>query len=361
MNKLRAFALAAAGFLLALAGWGALRYGPSAGLAPFVGVALLGLVIPLIPRALARLVFRIKRGWVRLQDRPSFSFERGSMFVSTTPVEDPSGTLAAIRDAVTADDRFDAAADDEFSEGTGLTVSHAGFHNSFVRVSDGRLVVTGASKRTHALADLVAETCSLTFERIRDSPFRSPRPIRGAPRAFLGLFLFVLLVTGVVGFAGAAYPGDAYNPAEKTVLVGLDARGDFAPGVTPTDTRLDKASFLVDALAEEAVEVRWAQNSTVAVLTHGRQSVAISEDVRELLAAERAAGLRGAEAARADRIEADLHAAERSVADAIDERAADERVRDERLLAVRDDLRAAANTSVRANRTVLRRDGEMNV
>lgn len=340
MNKLRTFTVLAASFLGVLAIWGMLRYGGTA----FLKVALLGLVIPVIPRTLAYLVFRVRLWRRRIRNQSAFSFERGSMFVSNTVVDDPSSVLSTIRSTVAGDDRFGAAEDDEFSEGVGLTVGHAGFHNSFVRLSDGRLVVTGASKRTHALADLIADTCSLTFERVRNNPFRSPEPIRGAPRAFLGLFLFVILLVGVAGFANAAYSGGTYNTAEKTVLVGFDARGDFTPSVTTTDTQLNKAAFLVDALDEEAVEIQWERNSAELILNHGRQSVAISEDVRELLSAARADGLSAEEAARADRIETDLHDAERSVADAIDERAADESVRDDRLLTIRDELREATDT-----------------
>lgn len=344
MNKLRTFARSAAAFLVALAAWGALHYGPAVAPASFLPVALVGLAIPVIPRALARLAFHARRWWSNRSTAPRFSFERGSLFVSTNPVDDRESALERIKAVVAGDDRFDAVADDEFAEGIGLTVGHAGYHNSFVRFSKGRLVVTGASERTHALADLVADACSLTFERATDHPFASPDPIRGAPRAFLGLFLVVLLLVGVGGFAGAAYPGGSHNPAEKTVLVGLDARGEFVPGVTTDETRLDKAAFLVDGLAEEAVEIRWERNETDRILVHARQSVAVSNDVRRLLSAAHDGGLTPEQAARADRIETDLHEAERSVAAAIDERARNERVRDERLLAVRDELREAADT-----------------
>lgn len=344
MNKLRALAYATAGLLVVLSGWGALRYGDDAGLLPFVAVAALGLALPLIPRALALVAFRVRLFRRRSGDRASFSFERGSLFVSDQPVDDPPELLASIRDAVTRDDRFDAVADDEFAEGAGLTVGHAGYHNSFVRFSEGKLVVTGASKRTHALADLVADACSLSFETVRNNPFLAPRPVRGGTRVVLGLVLVVLAAGGVAGVAGAAYPGGAYNTAEKAVLVGFDARGDFVPGTTRDETRLEKAAFLVDGLAEEAVEVRWEQNSTDRVVGHGRQSLAISEDVRSLLRAARADGLDGEAAARADRIERDLHDAEREVAAALAERAGGEGVREGPVLEVRDELLRAAET-----------------
>lgn len=344
MNKLRTFSLSAAVFLQLLAVWGALYYGPSVGYASFIPVALVGLLIPAIPPVLAWLAFHARRLWPNRGKKPAFSFERGSMFVSTDSVSDPERVLGRIREAVTGDERFDAVTDDRFSEGAGLTVGHAGFHNSFVRFSEGRLVVTGASERTHALADLVADACSLSFERARNHPFKTPAPIRGAPRAFLGLFLVVLLLVGASGFATVAYSGSAYNTAEKAVLVGFDAREEFVPGVTPDETRLDKAAFLVDGLAEEAVEIRWERNSTERILAHGRQSVSISNDVRQLLSAARDDGLDPDEAARADRIETELHDAERSVATAIDERASNESVRDERLVAIRDRLLEAAET-----------------
>ena len=346
MNKLRTLSYAAAGFLVALSAWGVLRYGGDDGVLPFVAVAALGLVIPLVPRALALIVFQVRLFRRRSADGGSFSFERGSLFVSTEPVADPSGALASVRAAVAGDDRFDAVADDEFTEGAGLTVGHAGYHNSFVRFSGGKLVVTGASKRTHALADLIADACSLSFETVRNNPFLAPRPIGGGTRVVLGLVLVVLLLGGVAGFANTAYPGDTYNTAEKTVLVGFDARGDFVPGATRDEARLDKAAFLVDGLAEEAVEVRWERNSTERILAHGRQSLAISEDVRRLLAAARADGSDADAAARADRIEGDLHDAEREVAAALTERARDENVRDAPVLEVRDELLRAADTPV---------------
>lgn len=319
VNKLRAFARLGGGFLTVLAAWAGWQYadGPAEALS-FVAVAALGLVVVRAPAAVTR-----AKHWLTLTEQ-HWAARRGKnerttpAFVSE-PVGNPEAALAAIRDAVRNDDEYDDAKTDAFPEGDGLTVTHTEFHNSFVRVAEsGRLVVTGASKRTRALAGLVERVCDVSVESRVTNPLSAPEKVQGAPRVFLGLVLAVVVVAGVVGVAGAAYPSGAYNPAEKAVLVTFDARGSL-PGVSTTETHLDKAAFLVTVLDEKAVEVRWSSNDTDRVTTHARESLVVRREAASLLAEIRRSSPTPAQIRRAKRIERDLVAAERRVAASIDE------------------------------------------
>lgn len=346
MNKLRTLSWGGGGLLAALAVWAVVNYGGTPfrfGPAILIGVTAAGL-----PFGVAYFKYAVKSLRLRLADTDDgFSAEQGSIFVSNSAVEDPVDCLESVRSAVESDDEYDDVKRDSFDEGPGLTVLHAGFHNSFVRITAaGRVVVTGASERTHRLADTVSEVYSLSFERTRDNPFTGMESVRGAPRVFLGVIVFTVLLVGINAVTVAAYPSDAYNPAERSVLVGVDARASVDPGVTETDARLSKAAFLVDVVNESATEVRWQENDTDSIATHGENALRVSSDARSLLATVDEAGPTSEQAERADRIERRLSDAERSVATALEERADGDGLDDtETLSRLSDRLRASANSS----------------
>lgn len=346
MNKLRILSLGGGGFLVVASAWATLRY---AGWTPFAWAALLGLVVAVVPSVMARAKLWARRGWRGLGRVRSDSPLRDATFVSESPVDDPSVELDAIADSVRDADGFDAVRHEQFDNGDGLVVTHAGFHSSFVRLTrGGRLAVSGASRRTRNLVDVIEATRPLSLSDRANNPLRRPDPVRGAPRVFLSIFLVGLLLVGVGGIANGAYPAQAYTSGEKTILVSIDARADFVPGVTATDATLSKADFVVGALEEESVEVQWESNSTTRLVEHGRQSLQMSTDVRGLLADARAGSLTDEQAARADHIERDLHAAEADTAEALTKRVEEGGLIGEKteLVSVRDDLRSAADQPV---------------
>ncbi|WP_225333549.1 hypothetical protein [Halomicrobium urmianum] len=321
MNKLRALSRGGGGLVVAVALWATVHYGGTPlrfATALFVGVVGAGL-----PAAFAWLKGAVRSLRRRFADvDEGFSAEQGSIFVSEGVVDDAVDCLESIRAALGDDERFDEVEREAFDEGPGLSVLHGGFHNSFVRITGaGRVVVTGASEQTSALAALVSESQSLSFERTRDNPFRGTEPVRGAPRAFLGVLVFAVLLVGFNSVGAAAYTADAYNPAERMVLVGIDAQGDVDPGTSGTETRLSKAAFIVDVVDEGSQEVRWVENDTDRVVEQGRQALAVSRDARALLETVRSGSPTADQRDRADRIERRLVEAERSVADALEERA----------------------------------------
>jgi hypothetical protein len=226
-----------------------------------------------------------------------------------------------------------------------LTVLHGGFHNSFIRVTAaGRVVVTGASERTKLLAETVSDAYSLSFERTRNNPFDGMEPVRGAPRVFLGVLVFAMLLFGTHTVTAAAYPTDTYNPAERAVIVGFDASGSLDPRVSETDVKLSKAAFLVEVVNESATEVRWRGNDTERIAEHGENALEASDDTRSLLASVEGESLTPDQAERAERIRTRLSEAERNVATALEEAADGETVGNtERLTRLSDQLRASAN------------------
>ncbi|EMA06481.1 hypothetical protein [Haloferax denitrificans] len=316
MNKLRGFVVGGCLTLSVALAFVGLHYGlgPASRdgyVTALVAVALL----PTIPLVAAHAKFALRRLAEYRRNGSGLSFERDSIFVSADTVGDAERALSDIEAAVEAADEYDECRRDRFGEGRGLNVRHTGFHNSFVRVaSDGRLVVTGASQNTHSLASLVERVASLTMERTRSHPFFARKPVRGAPRAFLGLALVVVFVFGAGGVVGAAYPADAYSAPERVVLVGYDTRAVATPGYDATDATLDKAAFLVDSLGEEAVEIGWDRDDADKLTTHGRQAVFLSETVSTQLGAVREDASATGERERVAALEADLHAAECRVA-----------------------------------------------
>jgi hypothetical protein len=316
MNTLRTVAWGGGGFSALLALWATIHYGGSVRFLPTV---VLGLVAATLPFGIAytkRAVTSTRRRFADVD--AGISAEKGSIFVSTTTVDDPLDCLETIVPAVRADDDYDEVTRESFQEGPGLMVLYGGFHNAFVRITEaGRVVVTGASEHTHALADTVGDACALSFERTRNNPFSGLEPVQGAARVFLGVIVLTLLLGSTVAVGTVAYPSDTYNPAERTVLVGIDARGDFVPGVDRTDTQLSKAAFIVAVVDEGSQEVTWAQNDSERVTAHGRQALQASRDARALLTTVREEPLTPTQTDRADRLDRRLVAARESVAAAM--------------------------------------------
>lgn len=344
MNKLRALSWGGGGLVVLLGLWAAIHYdGP---VFRFVPAALIGVVAAGLPFGLAYSKSAIESLRLSLADTDEgFSSEQGSVFVSTSAVDDSIDFLEAVYSALRSDEKYDSVERDSFEEGPGLTVLHGGFHNSFIRVTAaGRVVVTGASERTKLLAETVSDAYSLSFERTRNNPFDGMEPVRGAPRVFLGVLVFAMLLFGTHTVTAAAYPTDTYNPAERAVIVGFDASGSLDPRVSETDVKLSKAAFLVEVVNESATEVRWRGNDTERIAEHGENALEASDDTRSLLASVEGESLTPDQAERAERIRTRLSEAERNVATALEEAADGETVGNtERLTRLSDQLRASAN------------------
>ena len=328
MNKLRTFVVAGSVALALAVPLTALEYGIEPASRDGYLTALVAVVLlPSVPVALAYGKLGVRRVAEYRRNGSGLSFERKSIFVSEGPVGDVDRVLADVETAVESAGEYDECRRDQFGEGPGFTIRHTGFHNSFVRVTgDGRLVVTGASENTHSLASLVERVTSLRLKRTRNHPFAAVKPVRGAPRAFLGVLLVAVLLVGAGGLGAAAYPADAYGAPERAVLVGYDARSAAVPGYDGTDATLDKAAFLVSGLDEEAVELSWDRNGTSRLSRHSRQSVFLSARAADMLATAREGDLTAAERDRVSAIEADLHAAECRVASSIATRIEEGRV-----------------------------------
>lgn len=346
MNKLRTLSLGGGGTVVALAVWASVRYGgPSR---RFIEAAALGLLAAGIPSGIARLKARLRSVRYRLANTDDgFSEERGSIFVSQSRVNDPVDHLESIRTTIKNNGAFEEIERGKFGGVPGLKVIHSGFHSSMVRVADsGHIVVTGVSERTESLAETAGRACSLTFERTRNNPFVRTKPVRGGPRVFLGVLVFVVLLAGMNAIGAGAYSTSTYNAAERAVLVGMDAQADIDPRISLTDAKLRKAAFLVTVVDEASMEIQWAENDTKQIADYGRQATVVSEDAQVLLADARADGVAPE---RANRIETNLHQAEQSVARALEDRADQEELEDtEKLRRLADRLRS---TEAKTERT----------
>ncbi len=242
-------------------------------------------------------------------------------FTSTETFRERDAILGSVRDAVNDTDSYDDVARNEFPEGTGLSVTHAGFHNSFVRVdAAGRLVLAGASKRTADLADDIATTLGTSFDRTWANPMRNRKPIRGGFRIVLAVALLTTTCLGVGAVAAAGYPSNAYNPLEKVTLASYDARAAVNPGTSETDAAIDKARFRVDMLQESSVEIGWTQNDSVRIINTGLSTYAVASDTRSSVTDLRGRNLTPAQRARVEGITTDLRAAETGAAKALRKR-----------------------------------------
>lgn len=350
VNKLRIGSAFGGGFLLLLSAWSFLAYGGGIdALWPFLKAGFVALLVVGIAPGIAHAKMwleRLRQAESRRGLDPRTAISR-AIYLSDASVPDREAALATIREAAVADDTYDGVDVTDFAEGKGLSITHSGFHNLFVRVTDsGRLAVTGESERTRDIVSLVERVCPVTMTQARSNPFLQPKPIKGAPRTFLSLFLVALVVLGTMTVLGAAYPADAYNPAEKAVLVSVDLRTGFDPGMSDIERRLTKAAFMVEVLDEKSTEIRWVNESPDRVERFGRQALTVSEDVRALLATVQSSGTSD-QRSRAEELEADLRRAERETASALDSAAQEAEPTDKRRLhELSDHLEDASNRSI---------------
>lgn len=329
VTKLRTFTATVGGFLVVLSLWATFEYGAGHGVVPFLKIAALGIAVAGLPSlyvrarsglygALRRLRLRRKAASGRVADPDDLR----STFLSTAAVPEPDDVLRTIRDSVRAGDAYDDVRQEEFPEGDGLTVTHTGFHNSFVRTTDAdRLVVNGTSKKTRQLVADIEDELPVSLEAADTNPFGGSTSIRRMPRVLIVLATVLLLVVGVASVAGTAYPSDAYNPAERGVLVAIDAQSDVDPRMSPAEASVTKADFVVGVLEEESVEIGWEYNTTSRVVGHGRDAVALAASARTFLDRVRSTGASDETRTRASVVEQDLREAEREVAAALERKA----------------------------------------
>lgn len=346
MNKLRATAIVSGVLLLLAATWGALEYGAEAGLESFVSVAVLGILVAVAPDGIAATKHAVYQYYRESKGEDTRAGIRDQYFTSAKTYPDREEILDVVRDAVRDTDGYERVVPANFPEGAGLSVTHAGFHNSFVRVStSGQLVLAGASKRTADLADDLATALETSFERSWANPMRRRRSIKGGLRIVLAVAILTTTGLGVGSVAAAGYPSNAYNPLEKVVLASYDARATVDPGMSETDAAISKARFRVTILQESTVEVRWTANDSARLVGTGQKALAIAGDVRSTLADLRDRDLTAAQRDRLDRVAADLREAENSTATALDNRADDRGIG-----AGADDIREIAN-ALRSHRS----------
>lgn len=330
-TRLDIFATVGGTALAALAIWAYTQY-ETIGIGLLVRNLTVGVLVIALPRGVSRAKLTLRRVWEHYADTEA---GESNLFKSTERVSDVERALDAVAESFAGDDDRSVTRK-SFSEGPGLVITHEGFHNSFVRrLKSGHLVVTGDGDRTSALADRVERVAAISLVPTTPSRVASPNPLRGPTRVTVGLLVFVLLLAGITGIAGGAYPSDTYNPAEKVVLVSFDARTDFDPTMSSVDGRLGKSAFLVDVLREEAVEIRVA-NGSDRIRDHAEQSLTVSCTADQWLTEVREESRTSTHRARIERIRTKLQSARDKVANAITERIDDESVAEtERLRQIR--------------------------
>jgi hypothetical protein len=325
MNKLRTTAVFGGTVLLVAAGWGALEYGSGVGLEPFAWLAILAVLVAIAPDTISvakHIVYQYRRE-AKAADTRTGTKDR--YFTSTETFRERDTVLGSVRDAVNDTDSYEGVALNEFPEGTGLSVTHAGFHNSFVRMdTTGRLVLAGASKRTEDLANDIAATLGTSFDQSWANPMRNRKPITGGLRIVLAIALLTTTCLGVGTVAATGYPSDAYNPLEKVALASYDARATVNPGMSETDAAIDKARFRVDMLQESSVEIGWTDNDSIRLIQTGLATYSVAGDTRSSVSDLRGRSLTPAQRDRVVAIATDLREAETSSAKALSKRASDQ-------------------------------------
>jgi len=317
--------------------WAALSY---RGVAPYLVVAVLGVAVAVAPETLAYLKFRVQ------SYRTTRASDSDGIFVSTQSVDDWEATFDRVR-RVLETDAVGEVTSDEFSEGKGLNVVHAGFHRTSVRITpSGTVTVSGISEASDTVVDAISAGTSLSFAEASRNPNVRPDGIRGGFRVLLAVVLVVTLITGVGGVANVAYPTDEFNTAEKTVLMEYDLRGDVDPGFSSVDVRFEKTAFLVRVLAEKPVEIRWAGNDSQVVRKHARGALSISTTARARIAALEAADLSPTQRTRIERLESDLRRAEGQISDVLADERRNANVTGPKIRPIEQELARRANTSV---------------
>ncbi|WP_435185600.1 hypothetical protein [Halobellus sp. EA9] len=319
VTRFRLFTTLSGGCLVTVSFWAFTEYSATQGIRPFAEAALVGVAAALLP------FFYIRaRRWVAIGD---FRFRywwntntssHGGVFTSNSPVDSEANILDEIIERLPDDDTYDAVRSTQFSETDGVEIVHTGFHKSYIRVTEsGTLVVTGTNEQTQKLAARLEDICSITLEPSAVDPFSTPS-IRKGPRVLLVVATVVLLLLGIGVIGAGAYPSSAYNPAERTVLVGIDARSDIDPSMSASEASVAKAQFLIQMLDEEAVEIQWDYNSSSQIRHHGKQAIKISSNARKYLSYARMCGY--PDEGKLSRLEANLADAEVAVANAIEKK-----------------------------------------
>ena len=346
IDKVRALSWTGGIFLLILSTWAFIHYELSSTNAKLLKAIGLCITVFTLPTVLAYLKFGFHRARERWRLARDANYQV-TVFVSRSSLEAPKETLASIETELKDRDTYDAVVHDEFSTGPGLTVVHSSYHNLFIRVlKSGRLAISGDSHRLDDLVNVIDNVESLSLTRASVNPFVSLEPVRGGPRTVLTVCLVVLVLLGTGSIAGAAYPSNAYNPVEKTILVSFDVRSDIDPTMTQTDLKIAKSAFLVQVLDEKSVELMMV-NSTDQRIHHAKAAVIISGDARYLLRDVRRSSLSAKELKRTNRIEANLRKEEQEVASVIAELMEQSNVRETKVLShAQEELRTLGNTSV---------------
>ncbi|WP_458187039.1 hypothetical protein [Haladaptatus sp. NG-WS-4] len=346
MNKLRATAVGSGLVLLAGAAWGALEYGASAGLEPFVWVAVFGVVVAVVPDGIAAAKHAVYQSRREAKAEDARAGAKDRYFTSTKTYPSREEVLDVVRDTVRATDGYERVAAEDFPEGAGLSVTHAGFHNSFVRVTaSGRLVLAGASERTADLASDLAKDLKTSFDQSWANPMRQRKPIVGGLRVVLAVAILTTTGLGLGTVAAAGYPSDSYNPLEKVALASYDARSTVDPGTSETDAAIAKARFRVTILKESVVEVRWTDNNSARLVRTGQVALRVAGDTRSTLTGLRERELTDAQERRVGRIEGNLREVEDSIAATLESRADDQGIGEGA-----DDIRAVAG-ALRSHRS----------
>jgi hypothetical protein len=325
--------------VVAFAFWAHAQYETVEGGIP-VRNLMLGVVAIALPIGLPHAKLRLRRVKERYAGSDS---GQSHLFKSTDRVSDAEQTLDTVAESL-ANDGEHTVTRKSFSQGPGLVITQGDVHNSFVRcLRSGHLAVTGDGNRTSSLADRIERITSTTFERTTPSQVRAPTPVSGLTRVAVTLVVLALLFSGLTGVLGGAYPSNAYNSAEKAVLVSFDVRSDIDPTMSLTDARLGKAAFLVDVLDEKAVEIRIAKGEQ-RVLEQAEQSLVISRDSDDLLDDIEKGASTPEQRARAERLRQELRKERKQAAEAITKRIRDDEVTDSkrRLTRIRDTLLARA-------------------
>jgi hypothetical protein len=325
MNKLRITAVSGGAVLLIAAGWGTLEYGSRVGLEPFAWIAVVAVLVAIAPDAISVVKHTVYQYLRESKAADARAGTKDRYFRSTETFRERDEVLGSVRDAIDDTDSYEGVVTNDFPEGTGLSVTHAGFHNSFVRVDTaGRLVLAGASKRTADLADDIASTLGTSFDQSWANPMRNRKPITGGFRIVLAVALLTTTGLGVGAVAAAGYSSNAYNPLEKVVLASYDARETVTPGMSETDAAIDKARFRVDVLQESSVEIGWNDDDSIRLIDTGLATYSVAGDARSSISDLRGRSLTPAQRARIDSIATDLRKAEMSAATTLRKRANDQ-------------------------------------
>ncbi|WP_227379319.1 hypothetical protein [Haladaptatus halobius] len=325
MNKLRITAITGGVILFVAATWGALEYGNKDGLQQFVWVAALGVLVSATPDAIAVVKHTVHQHHREFKAEDTRAGTKDRFFTSTEKFNNREEILDTICDVVKDTDDYERVVLNDFPEGTGLSIRHAGFHNSFVRVSaSGRLILAGASKRTADLAGDLTEALGTSFDQLWANPMSQRKPIKGGFRIVLTVALVTATGLGVGSVATAGYPSNAYNPLEKVALASYDVYATVDPDMSENDAAIAKARFRVTILRESTVEIRWTDNESARLVSTGQNALRIADDTRSALVDLRDRDLTARQRSRVNRIATDLREAEDRVATSLQKRADDQ-------------------------------------